>query len=86
MKRKTRLVLQASAAVMLATGLAACGSGNRNGTPAPTPGQTGAARQEDQFGLMFGTDFRADPNGEPSPVADGDLIAVSLVTEPITIN
>ncbi len=86
MKRKTRLVLQASAAVMLATGLAACGSGNDNGSPAPAPSQTGTARQEDQFGLVFGTDFRADPNGEPSPVADGDLIAVSLVTEPVTIN
>lgn len=87
MKRKTRLVLQASAAVMLATGLAACGNGNDNGSPpAPAPSQTGAARQEDQFGLVFGTDFRADPNGEPSPVADGDLVAVSLVTEPVTIN
>ena len=84
MKRKTRLVLQASAVVMLGTGLAACGSGNYS--PTPTPSQTAAARQEDAFGLVFGTNFRADPNGEPSSVADGDLIAVSLITEPMTIN
>lgn len=83
MKRKTRLVLQASAVALLAVGLTGCGGG-RNSTP--TPGQTTSARFEDQFGLGFGTDFRADPNGEPSPVADGDLVAVSLTTEPVAIN
>lgn len=83
MKRKTRLVLQATAVVMLATGLAGCG-GSKNSTP--TPGQTTSARFEDQFGLGFGADFRADPNGEPSPVNDGDLVAVSLTTEPVVIN
>lgn len=88
MKRRTQLLLQASAVSLLATGLAACGSGYGNGgsTPTPTPGQTGTARQEDQFGIAFGNAFRADPNGEPSPVADGDLVAISLTTEPVTIN
>lgn len=85
MKRKTQLMLQASAVSMLAIGLAACG-GNGSNTPTPTPSQTGAARQEDQFGIAFGNAFRASPNGEPSPVADGDLVAVSLTTEPVAIN
>lgn len=84
MKRKTQLVLQASAVVMLATVLAGCGSSDY--TPTPTPSQTSAARQEDQFGIAFGNAFRASPDGEPSPVADGDLVAVSLTTEPVTIN
>lgn len=87
MTRTSKLILQASAAVMLATGLAACGSNaNNTPTPTPTPTQTAAARQEDQFGVAFGNDFRAAPDGEPSPVADGDLVAISLTTEPVTIN
>lgn len=86
MKRRTHLLLQASAVSMLATGLAACGGGNGSNTPTPMPGQTGAARQEDQFGIAFGNDFRADPNSEPAQVADGDIVAVSLTTEPVTIN
>ena len=84
MKRKTQLVLKASAVIMLAAGLAACGSGNY--TPTPTPTQTAAAQQEDQFGIVFGNDFRAGANGEPATVSDGDLVAVSLTTEPVTIN
>lgn len=84
MKRKTQLLLKASAVIMLATGLAACGSGSY--APTPTPTQTVTAKQEDQFGIVFGNDFRAGPNGEPASVADGDLVAVSLTTEPVTIN
>lgn len=84
MKRKTHRLLQASAVTVLASGLAACGGSSY--TPTPTPSQTAAARQEDQFGIAFGNDFRADPNSEPAPVADGDLVAVSLTTEPVPIN
>ena len=84
MKRKTQLLLKASTVLMLAAGLAACSSGNY--TPTPTPTQTVTALQEDQFGIAFGQDFRAFPNGEPSPVADSDVVAISLTTEPVTIN
>ena len=84
MKRKIQLLLQASALTLLAIGVAACGGGNSSRTP--TPGQTSSARQEDQFGIAFGNDFRADPNSEPAQVADGDIIAVSLTTEPVAIN
>ena len=43
-------------------------------------------KQEDQFGIAFARDFRADANGEPFAVADGDLIPVTLLTDPITVN
>lgn len=84
MNNKTRLVFQAGFAITLAAGLSACGSGGS--APTPTPSQTTSARFEDQFGIAFGNDFRASPNGEPSPVADGDLIAISLTDEPKPVN
>ena len=86
MKRKTLLVLQASSVILLAVGLSACGGSGSYSPPAPTPTQTTTARVEDQFGIAFGNDFRADPNSEPSPVSDGDLVAVSLTAEPVPIN
>ena len=83
MRRKTKL-LRASAVILLATGLAACGSSGSS--PTPTPTQTVTALQEDQFGVVFGNDFRAGLNSEPFVVSDGDLIAISLTAEPVTIN
>lgn len=84
MTHKPRLLLKASAVTILAAGLGACGSGNY--TPTPTPTQTVTAQQEDQFGIVFANAFRASPNGEPVSVSDGDLVAISLTTEPVTIN
>lgn len=86
MTRKTLMMLQACGVIAMAGGLSACGSDGGSTTPAPTPTQTTTARVEDQFGIAFGNDFRADPNSEPSPVADGDLVAISLTTEPVPIN
>ena len=85
MKRNERLALQCGALVLLATGLSACGEGY-NPTPTPSPTPTIGVRQEDVFGMPFGMDFRAGANGEPVPVNDGDIVAVSLTTEPVTIN
>ena len=42
-------------------------------------------QQEDQFGVRFGTAFRADNNSEPYSPADGDIAAVSFTTEPVDI-
>ena len=83
MSRKTKL-LRGGAVILLAAGLAACGSSGY--APTPTPTQTVTALQEDQFGVVFGNDFRAALNSEPFLVSDGDLIAISLTTEPVTIN
>ena len=83
MRHKTKL-LRASAVSLLAAGLAACGSSGYS--PTPTPTQTVTALQEDQFGVVFGNAFRGALNSEPFVVSDGDLIAISLTTEPVTIN
>ena len=83
MKLKQQL-LRASTVIALAAALAGCGSGAN--APAPTPTQTVTALQEDQFGVVFGTDFRNPANSEPFVVFDGDIIAISLTAEPVTIN
>ena len=70
----------------------ACSSGNDGGssgntaTPPPPPVVVAPVRQEDQFGTQFGIAFRAAMDGEPFVVQDTDLVAVSLTTEPVTIN
>ena len=86
MKRRTLTMLQTCSVLVMAGGLSACGSDGGTPAPTPTPSQTTTARFEDQFGIAFGNDFRADPNSEPSPVADGDLVAISFTTEPVPIN
>lgn len=72
----------------LGIALSACGSSRTvppiGAVPTPAP-VIAAARQEDQFGTQFGVDFRVDLNGEPIPCKEGDLVAVSLTTEPVNI-
>lgn len=64
--------------------LAACGSsGGGGGTPPPPP--TTVTAQEDTFGVAFGLAFRTDPNGTPIEPKDGDIIPLSLTTEPVNI-
>jgi len=79
MKRKNLNALLVS--VPLAT-LAACGGGNDNATSNPPPPPPTTVSQEDSFGLAFGTAFRADPNATPIEPKDGDIIPLSLTTEP----
>ena len=47
--------------------------------------KTGAPRTEDKFGKGFGRAFRAPANSVPANIADGDVIPVSLTTEPVQI-
>lgn len=42
-------------------------------------------RPEDQFGEGFGEKFRADPNSDPTPVKEGDLVPVSETAEPALV-
>lgn len=89
----TTIINRALIVSVLVLGASAC-SNNDNGTgstgntttPAPPVVVTPPPRQEDQFGTAFGTAFRAASDGEPFPVQDGDLVAVSLTAEPVTIN
>ena len=69
----------------LVLSLSGCGGGGGSSSSATTPPSTVTTAQEDKFGPVFGNDFRASPNSEPAPVKDGDIVAVSLTTEPIAI-
>lgn len=84
MKRIPRIAARGACMLGLGLVLAACGSSYQ--APPPPPGGGGATvRQEDSFGIAFGTAFRADNNSEPYNPMDGDIIAVSLLTEPVEI-
>jgi hypothetical protein len=82
---KRRLALGGSA-VALGLVLAGCSGNNNTPTPTPTPTPTVGVRQEDNFGVAFGTAFRASADSEPYSPADGDVSPVSLTAEPMTIN
>ena len=83
-----RVLLHSAAAAALAAGLSACGGGGGGdgggggGTDTPPPQ---SSRLEDQFGVNFGTAFRAAANGDPRDPAPGDLIPVSFTTDPVNI-
>ena len=79
-----RHLIRSAAILGLGLSIAACGSGNN--APSPPGGGGVVTKQEDQFGLAFGTTFRANPNSEPYSPQDGDIVAVSLTAEPVTIN
>lgn len=86
MNRICRITGRGGLIAVLGLGLAACGGGGKNSAPPPTGGGgTVISQQEDQFGVRFGTAFRADNNSEPYSPADGDIAAVSFTTEPVDI-
>lgn len=77
--------LRALALGGLGLSLAGCGGGGDSATAVTSPVVTTTA-QEDKFGTAFGTDFRASKTTEPVNVNAGDIVAVSLTTDPIAIN
>lgn len=81
---KKLLIQRALMTTALALSLAACGGGGGSDAVV-TPPKTTVTAQEDKFGVAFGNDFRAPMNSEPATVADGDIVPVSLTTEPIDI-
>ncbi len=84
MQRHFHIALRGGLMLILGCAIAACGS-NSSSTPPNNGGGTVTVRQEDQFGVPFGTAFRADNNSEPYSPADGDIAAISLTTEPVDI-
>lgn len=70
---------------ILSLPLAACGGGGGGSDSVVTPPVVVTTAQEDKFGIPFGADFRASMNSEPASVADGDIVPISLTTEPIDI-
>lgn len=86
MARFTRRIL---AVCLAGTALASCGGGGGGDNAAPAPPVVvpppPAPRLEDGFGANFGIAFRADPNTEARDPVAGDIIPLSLVTDPTTI-
>jgi len=66
--------------------LSSCGKQADSGADRFGTFDVAAKRTEDQFGKGFGEAYRADPNSEPKPVAEGDVVPVSMVAEPIQLD
>jgi len=81
-------ILRIGAVALLASGVAACGGdGNSASTPSTTPPViTPAAKQETLFGANFATSYEQSPTATPTTPADGDIIPLSLTTEPVVLN
>lgn len=81
-------VFRIATVATLAAGVAACGGdGNSASTPPTTPTViTPAAKQETSFGANFATSFEQSPTATPTTPADGDIIPLSLTTEPVVLN
>jgi len=81
----TKLLRNAVVAVSMGSALVACGN-NSSAPPAPAPVTPPvAAKLEDGFGTGFGMAFRMDANIDAKDPVAGDLIPLSLTTEPVTI-
>ena len=76
-----------AAIAMVAGGLSACGSNNNNTstTPPIVVPPPPAPKIEDQFGTNFGIAYRADPNTDAKDPMAGDIIPLSLTTDPVTL-
>ena len=84
----TSLIRNIAVVTLLGIGLAACGGSDNTASPPPVPvvvPPLPAPRLEDGFGVNFGTAFRADANTEARDPVAGDIIPLSLTTEPTTI-
>lgn len=85
MTRK-KMLHRALVGTALALPLAACGGGGGSQTSTTvTPPTVSQTPQEDKFGTVFGTDFRAAANSEPATVNDSDIVPVDPTQEPINI-
>ena len=82
-----RIIERAVLVAAMGSGLAACGnSGGNASAPAPPPPPIVVQRQEDQFGANFATDFRAGSTANPATPANGDIIPLSLTTNPVNLD
>ena len=80
-----KLLRNVTAVALMGAGLAACGSGKKTAPPPPVVVVPPAAKLEDGFGANFGIAYRADPNTDAKDPAAGDIVPLSLTTDPTTI-
>lgn len=81
-----KLFIQRAALVaVLGSGVAACGGSGSDATAPPPPPPPVVVHQEDQFGTAFGVDFRASPMSNPVTPAPGDIVPLSLTTNPVNV-
>jgi len=78
---RVRTLCAGASVVALCAALEAC-SGGGGGASVTTPPPPPPPPQEDFFGTAFGVDFRAPANSNPVVPSPGDVIPVSLTTEP----
>lgn len=80
---KMKSLLKLSILALAGLSLAACGSGG-GGVRGPGPVPP-VAKLEDSFGAGFATTFQKAANSDPREPAAGDVIAVSLTSDPVPI-
>ena len=76
-----RSLIKVSVLSVVAVALAACGGGGGN-VKVPVPP---AAKLEDSFGAGFAAAFQKGANTDPREPAAGDVVAVSLTTDPVPV-
>jgi hypothetical protein len=81
---KIMKALQAGAIGLIGLGLASCGGSDNSG--AVSTSTPVAAPLEDHFGTQFGVDFRMAANTNPVKPAAGDIIALTLVANPMALH
>lgn len=81
----SKLIRNVTTATLLGAALAACGGSNKAPPPPPVVVVPPAAKLEDGFGANFGIAYRADPNTDAKDPVAGDIIPLSLTTDPTTI-
>lgn len=81
-----RLRLAFGLILLASAPLSACGKQADRGADRFETLDVAAKQSEDQFGLRFGEAYRADPNSEPKSVAEGDVVPVSMVAEPVQLD
>ena len=78
--------VRAALLLAAAAALSACGGGSKTTSSAAAPAVVVApALPENAIGASFGTAFRASETAAPVMPADGDILPLSLTTDPVKV-
>ena len=80
-----RILPRAVLVAAMSAGLAACGNDSGSAVATPVPPPVVATPQENQFGTNFANAYRASGTSAPITPADGDIIPLSLTTNPVKV-